>query len=62
MEWLVDLGNEESMRAARRFGFQWKGYQMGGSERFWYSNILNYEWKEIKREYGRWLDGENFDQ
>ena len=62
---MANIGNDGSMRAAERFGFQWKGYQNDLNRlgnRFWYSNILNYEWNGIKQEYERWLEKDNFDE
>lgn len=65
-EWKCNAANAASMRAAVRFGFTFEGIfrndmVIKGTNRdtAWYS-IIDREWPEVRAEYQRWLQPENF--
>ncbi|KAH7719708.1 hypothetical protein AAVH_12825 [Aphelenchoides avenae] len=67
-EWKCDNANEQSKKAAVRFGFTLEAVfrqsnVMRGMNRdsAWYS-IIDREWPLIRRAYESWLDSGNFDQ
>ena len=66
-EWKCDALNAKSRRAALRYGFQYEGtwlkagmYKGRSRDTAWFS-IIDVEWIEMKQEYQRWLNPNNFD-
>lgn len=67
VEWKCNLLNAPSMRAAKRYGFQYEGtfrqhHIAKGKNRdtAWFS-LLDSEWAKLKQAYNAWLAVENFD-
>lgn len=67
VEWKCNNANERSKRAAERFGFTFEGVFrqhviVKGKNRdtAWYS-LLDREWPENERAFGKWLSPANFD-
>lgn len=67
VEWKCNVLNAPSIRAAKRYGFQYEGtfrqhYITKGRNRdtAWFS-MLDYEWEKLKQAYSAWLATENFD-
>ncbi|CAF4083559.1 unnamed protein product [Rotaria sordida] len=67
VEWSCNSLNMKSRRAALRFGFQYEGtwlkveVRKGRSrDNSWFS-IVDDEWPQVKQEFERWLNPENFD-
>ena len=68
VEWKCNALNQKSRNAAMRFGFKYDGTWVKAEvakgrsrDNSWYS-IIDDEWIEVKKEYQRWLNPENFDQ
>ena len=68
LEWQSDNSNEESKRAAERFGFTFEGVfrqhrVIKGRNRdtAWYA-MTDGDWPRLKANYEAWLQPENFDQ
>jgi RimJ/RimL family protein N-acetyltransferase len=68
LEWKCDAANEPSMRAARRFGFNWEGIfrqhmVVKGRNRdtAWFA-IVDADWPPLRKGFERWLAPENFDR
>lgn len=62
LEWRCDLGNDNSFRAAQRFGFFYDGEQPDHGRRYNFFYMIRPDWQEaIKPEYCRWLKPSNFD-
>jgi RimJ/RimL family protein N-acetyltransferase len=66
-EWKCDDLNAASHAAARRLGFRYEGlfrqamvYKGHNRDTAWYS-MLDREWRELRAEFDRWLDPDNFD-
>jgi RimJ/RimL family protein N-acetyltransferase len=66
-EWKCDALNAPSRAAAERFGFSYEGrfrqatiYKGRSRDTAWYS-IVDHEFPDIERAFGRWLAPENFD-
>lgn len=67
VEWKCNALNQKSRQAAIRFGFQYDGTWVKAEvakgrsrDNSWYS-MIDDEWIEVKKEYQRWLNSENFD-
>jgi RimJ/RimL family protein N-acetyltransferase len=67
LEWKTNALNEESRRAAERFGFTFEGifrqhYVVKGRNRdtAWFS-MIDQEWATARAAFDRWLDAKNFD-
>jgi RimJ/RimL family protein N-acetyltransferase len=67
-EWKCDSFNAPSRRAALRYGFVFEGIfrqhmiAKGRSRDTAYFSMLDGEWPERKRNFERWLHGDNFDR
>ncbi|MCL4110098.1 UNVERIFIED_CONTAM: hypothetical protein GTU68_024943 [Idotea baltica] len=66
-EWKCDALNQRSRNAALRLGFTFEGifrqaaiYKGRSRDTAWFS-ITDNEWPQLKTEFYRWLDPENFD-
>jgi RimJ/RimL family protein N-acetyltransferase len=66
-EWKTDSCNAASRAAAQRLGFSYEGifrqaavYKGRSRDTAWYA-MIDSEWPELERAYGRWLDPANFD-
>jgi RimJ/RimL family protein N-acetyltransferase len=67
VEWRCNALNIKSRQAAIRYGFQYEGTWLKSDiskgrsrDDSWYS-IVDDEWIEVKQEFQRWLNPENFD-
>jgi RimJ/RimL family protein N-acetyltransferase len=67
-EWKCDALNAPSRAAAQRLGFSYEGvfrqatvYKERNRDTAWFS-VIDREWPELERAYGRWLDPANFDR
>jgi RimJ/RimL family protein N-acetyltransferase len=67
VEWKCNSLNLKSRNAAIRFGFQYEGTWLKSDvckgrsrDNTWYS-LVDDEWIEVKKEFQRWLNPENFD-
>lgn len=65
-EWKCDSLNKRSCNSALRFGFKFEGifkqhmvYKGRNRDTAWYS-IIDKDWLQIKNNYEKWLDKENF--
>jgi len=67
-DWKCNARNEQSMRAARRFGFTFEGIfrqhmvTKGQSRDTAWFAIVDADWPRIRQGFERWLAPENFDQ
>lgn len=67
-EWKCDALNEASIKAARRFGFQFEGtfrqadVLKGRSRDTAWISIIDQDWLRLSGAFERWLASENFDE
>jgi len=66
-EWKCDALNEDSKRAAARFGFVYEGtfrqatvYKNRNRDTAWFA-VIDRDWPAIKKAYVNWLSKDNFD-